>query len=160
MSKKILIDMTKCRDCEDCVVSCSYEFHPNNIGIKDIRELATFRFSCRKCEDAPCIAVCPVEALERNKDGVIDRATNICIGCKSCVSACPFGTIMDDIFNYKKSICDLCEFSNETTNLECINTCPENAISLVDMEENTDENIHKLNDNILVKEYTWDKLRK
>ena len=46
-------------------------FYPllNTNGLKTIRELATFRFTCRKCEDAPCINVCPADALEKDENG-------------------------------------------------------------------------------------------
>ena len=60
----------------------------------------------------------------------------------------------------KKSICDLCDFDDSTKSLKCMETAPQGAITIVDIDENKEDNIHKLNDNILVKEFIWDKLMK
>ena len=159
MPKKILIDLMKCRNCKDCTISCAYPFHDGNNGMKNIREIAAFHITCRKCEDSPCIEVCPAKALEKNENKIIRRASNLCVACKSCVTICPFGTLMNDFFEYCLSVCNYCNFSEETLSLECIDTCPEKAISLTDMEENEKENIFALNDRILIKDYTWEKLK-
>ncbi len=47
---------------------------------------------CRECEDAPCAVVCPVKAIV-SKDGAIQLNEALCIGCKMCGLACPFGVI-------------------------------------------------------------------
>ncbi|MCI0523200.1 MAG: 4Fe-4S binding protein, partial [Bacteroidales bacterium] len=96
---KVLIDMIKLRaamtqDPSLVLPEALCYSSANTNGLKTIRELATFRFTCRRCEDAPCIAVCPADALEKDSDGVIMRHTNLCVSCKSCVTICPFGTMM------------------------------------------------------------------
>lgn len=159
MAKRLLIDLTKCRECRTCEVTCLYDGHPVNIGLKSILEMAAFRFTCRHCEDAPCIAVCPAEALERSAEGIVERALNLCVACKSCVAACPFGTLMNQFFDMKQPVCNLCNFDETTSTLSCIDTCPENAISFTDKEPDHAENIFKLNDKVLVKEYAWDVLK-
>ena len=128
---------------------------PNTNGLKTIRELAIFQFTCRKCEDAPCINVCPAEALEKDMDGLIHRYTNLCISCKSCVTICPFGTMMTDFFDHhiKKDL--YFDLSDEHELSEFIKACPVGAITLVDMDENPEKNIYKLNDRVLVKENIW-----
>jgi Fe-S-cluster-containing dehydrogenase component len=78
----ILIDMIKLRKAmvENSSIALpeAYYYPLLNVnGLKTIRELATFRFTCRKCEDAPCIAVCPADALEKDQDGVVERHTNL-----------------------------------------------------------------------------------
>ena len=100
MAKKLYIDMTKCRECEECVVECVYDHHPVNRGLKSLLETAAFQFTCRRCEDAPCIEVCPADALERNSEGMVERALNLCVACKSCVAICPFGTLMTQFFDF------------------------------------------------------------
>lgn len=47
---------------------------------------------CRHCENAPCAHACPVQAI-RQEDGVVMIDEERCIGCTSCVLACPFGAI-------------------------------------------------------------------
>jgi len=159
MSRKILIDLSICRSCPDCRVECRYSYHPVNNGMKDLLERALFQVTCRKCEDAPCMAACPSEALERNAQGVIERSVMLCIGCKSCVVACPFGTLMTHMFDFKKPVCDVCRLDDAAVSLKCQETCPKGAIRLVDMEENAAENIYRINDRLLVKELTWEKLK-
>ena len=47
---------------------------------------------------------------------------------------------------------------DNTNSLRCMETAPKGAITIVDIDENKEEDIHKLNDKILVKEFIWDKL--
>lgn len=159
MTKKILLDLIKCRSCKECNTGCKYLYHPNNNGMKAIREMAAFSFTCRHCEDAPCIAVCPVEALSKDSGGMISRSVHLCVACKSCVTVCPFGSLMNDFFDTRKSICDYCNFKEETKSLLCIDTCCEKAISFYDGEQDEKENIYALNDRVLVKEYAWENLK-
>ena len=159
MSYKILIDLTKCRQCNDCSVDCSYDYHPMNNGMKSIMEQAAFRFTCRQCEDAPCISVCPVEALEKDRSGILTRSSNLCVACKSCVTICPFGTMMNSFFEVKKSICNYCHLNGGAKLLLCVETCKEQALILTERTENPDENIHRLNDKVLVKEHIWESLK-
>ncbi len=163
MSKKILIDLSKFRFAKDGSYNygeCIYDFHPDNRGMKDIIERAMLRFTCRHCEDAPCIEVCPEEALERDEEGIIHRATNLCVGCQSCVAVCPFGTLMNEIITSKKSICDLVSCLDAGSPLKCMETCPPGAITLTDMEAEPENNIFQLDKHILVKEMRWEDIIK
>jgi Fe-S-cluster-containing dehydrogenase component len=164
MSKKILIDLAKFRDQavkgEYNYGECTYDFHPNNIGMKAIIEQAMMRLTCRRCEEAPCINVCPKEALEKDENNILQRYVNLCIGCQSCVAACPFGTLSNRIITNFKSVCDLCDFDDDSKPLKCMQTAPEGAIVFTEEEENETEHIYKLNDKILVREFLWDDLKK
>lgn len=159
MSKKILVDMMKCRECKDCSTDCVYIHHPGNNGMKAIREMAAFAYTCRHCEDAPCISACPARALEKDSDGIVHRFTLLCVACRSCVSICPFGTLMNDFFAFRNSVCNYCNLDDSTKSLACIDSCCEKAISLTDMGESRKENIYALNDKVMVRELTWDKLK-
>ena len=159
--KKLLIDLARFREGKDGRMNfgeCVYDFHSDNKGIKALIEQAMLKFTCRRCEDAPCILVCPAEALEKDENGTLVRSSNLCIACKSCVVVSPFGTLMNEVFSAHKSVCDLCEFTEETQTLKCIETCPEGALQFVEFDENEKENIFKLNDKVLVKELLWEKL--
>ncbi|MGB9623079.1 MAG: 4Fe-4S dicluster domain-containing protein, partial [Candidatus Bathyarchaeia archaeon] len=46
---------------------------------------------CQHCEDAPCVHVCPTGASYVDKDGLVKINPNLCIGCKYCMTACPYG---------------------------------------------------------------------
>ncbi|MDP2173016.1 MAG: 4Fe-4S dicluster domain-containing protein [Candidatus Cloacimonadaceae bacterium] len=164
MSKKILIDLAKFRETAVNGVynygECTYDFHPNNIGMKDIVEDAMLRLTCRRCEEAPCINVCPAEALEKDEEKILKRATNLCIGCQSCVAACPFGTLSNRIITNLKSICDLCDFGEDSQPLKCMETAPKGAVEFTEEEPSEAKHIHRLNDRILVKEFVWEDLKK
>jgi Fe-S-cluster-containing hydrogenase component 2 len=161
MAQKIIIDMIKLRkamevNCDQHLPEALYYPAPNANGLKTIRELAAFRFTCRKCKDAPCIKVCPAEALEKDEEGIITRYTNLCIACKSCVTICPFGTMMTDFFAHHRNK-DLYYDLNDSTEVrKFMEACPAGTVSLTDNDELPEEHIYKLNDKILIKEYLYD----
>jgi len=127
----------------------------NQNGLKTIRELATFRYTCRKCEDAPCISVCPADALEKDGDGLINRYTNLCVSCKSCVTICPFGTMMTDFFKHHRNRDLFYDLKDENELKEFIAKCPDGTVSLTDNDESPKDNVYQLNDKVLIKEYLY-----
>lgn len=160
MARKILIDLIKLRSVltEDPMLPVPEGFFsnsPDSKGLKSIRELTTFRYTCRKCEDAPCINVCPSDALEKDSEGIINRHTNLCISCKSCVTICPFGTLMTDFFRHHRNK-DLFYDLNDKHQLESfVAACPEGTVILTDADEEPLKNIYRLNDKVLVREYLY-----
>lgn len=160
MPRMLLIDMMKLRSAmvEDTTRSLPDAYFNTSInmnGLKSIRELATFRFTCRKCEDAPCIAVCPADALEKDADGLIDRYTNLCVSCKSCVTICPFGTMMADFFKHHRNRDLFFDLNDEDDVEKFVRSCPEGTVVLTDGDESPERNIYKLNDKVLIKEYLY-----
>ncbi len=101
MQKSLNIDPAKCTGCLQCEMACSYEnygvFNPAKSRIKVFDFHHTGRkvpYTCTQCDEAWCLHACPVEAIK------IDAATgakvvleDVCVGCKVCTIACPFGTI-------------------------------------------------------------------
>lgn len=158
--KRILIDLTKCRECEECQALCEYYYHGNNRGVKYLIQQAIFITTCRKCEDAVCVKVCPQNALEKTRKGIIKKNQNLCISCKSCVIACPFGTLPDFIFDYLASNCDYCQINKESKTLRCIESCPKGAITLTEEEPSEQMHIYKITDKLLVKDYKWEEFIK
>ena len=156
MSKKVLIDLYKLRNLDECKAEAIYKAGPAEKSFKTIRELATFQFTCRKCDNAPCINSCPADALEKDKDGIINRAVNLCIRCKSCITICPFGTMMNDLFEVKTSDYKYMNLSDDSEMEEFASAYPDDIVKVVDIDEDPKENIYKLNDKILVKEYIWE----
>ena len=160
MAQKILIDLEKFRSpqgksCDESPPEGICEPSVGSNGLKSIRELAVFQFTCRKCSDAPCIEVCPADALEKDDQGIISRSTNLCISCKSCVVICPFGTMMTDFFEYHRNKENYYDLSNEKELELWSRYSPEGAVTRVDMEEDPEQHIYKLNEHILVRERMW-----
>ena len=106
--KKLLIDLDICSKCEECGMLCSYIQHPGNNGIMTLREFAHFAVVCRRCDDAPCIAACPWEALELEPTNMLKRHMMRCTSCKNCSRACPFGVIYPETIPFVISRCDHC----------------------------------------------------
>ena len=157
---KILIDMIKLRAvmAENSTLTLPEAyFYPtaNDNGLKTIRELAIFRFTCRKCEDAPCVAACPAEALEKDSEDVITRHTNLCISCKSCVTICPFGTMMTDFFKHHRNKDFFYDLTDTAEINKFISACPPGTVLLTDTRESPAENIYKLNDRVLIKDFIY-----
>ena len=134
----VVADPSKCTGCRACEVACFTSHNANNnvgctvgtINIPVIPRLYLVKddavcmpIQCRHCEDAPCLNTCPVKAISRIDNSVIVDEVK-CIGCKTCLLACPFGAI-DLLIAYK---CDLCKDKDK---LACVNACPNQALKLV-----------------------------
>jgi len=50
-----------------------------------------FPVACQQCETPPCVKTCPVKATWKEPDGIVVIDYNWCIGCRCCVTACPYG---------------------------------------------------------------------
>ena len=134
--------------------ACFYPYLNIN-GLKTIRELAVFQFTCRKCEDAPCINVCPADALEKDDNGLVTRHTNLCVSCKSCVTICPFGTMMTDFFKHHRNKDLFFDLKDEKEMIKFVEACPAGTASITDDDESPEKNIYSLNEKVLIKDYLY-----
>lgn len=157
--KRLFIDLEICKKCKECKVDCSYFYHPANNGITTLRELATFAIVCRQCEQAPCVKACPQEALEKQDNKSLKRYNMRCIGCKSCILACPFGTIYPEIIPYLVSQCNYCLDQIGEKIPKCVNTCPEKAVSYEEVKESKGKNIYFISDKLAVHSVPWEKIK-
>ena len=117
MEKILVVDHEKCTGCRLCEMVCSVKHtgvsNPTRSRIHVIKwpmEGFELPMLCQQCEDAPCVAVCPKDALSR--DSAMDRVVldyDLCIGCKMCVTACPFGGMGIDVAARQVVKCDLCD---------------------------------------------------
>ncbi len=64
---------------------------------------------CRQCDDPPCQKICPMGAISKyDPTGLVSVDYDKCIGCRMCISACPFGAMDYDLVGKKVMKCDLC----------------------------------------------------
>ncbi len=85
---------------------------------------------CQQCEDAACIAACPVSAISRNAvTGAIEIDGEACILCEECVAACPFKAIHLDEPDEKIITCDLC-----SGDPQCEKCCETKAVEFVEKD--------------------------
>ena len=83
---------------------------------------------CRQCDDAPCMEVCPMGAISKDSEtGVVAVDYDRCIGCRMCVSICPFGAMGYDFVGNKVIKCDLCDGDPQ-----CVRFCDAGAIRFED----------------------------
>ncbi len=91
---------------------------------------------CNHCDSAPCTTICPTHALFRRPNGIIDFDNQLCIGCKSCMQACPYDALYIDPNNNTAAKCNFCAHRVEA-NLEpaCVIVCPTQAIIAGDLDD-------------------------
>lgn len=149
----VIANPDKCIGCRTCMIACVvahngeemfYEkheevnFNPKLDVIKT--ETVSAPIQCRHCEDAPCAKVCPNDAI-----GKIDHTIKIniskCVGCKTCMVACPIGAIdLSPISNIDKdklcfrgnmvaNKCDLCIDTEDGP--ACAKVCPTKAFRII-----------------------------
>lgn len=147
MKYGFIIDNRKCIGCHACTTACKSE-HQVPVGVNrtwvkqvekgefpDTRRLFSV-MRCNHCTDAPCVNICPTEALNTRDDGIVDFDKERCIGCKSCMQACPYDALYIDPETHTAAKCNYCAHRVDV-GLEpaCVNVCPEHAIISGDMED-------------------------
>lgn len=159
--KHLLIDLDACSQCDECGMLCSYTQHYYNNGITNLREFAHFAIVCRRCDEAPCVASCPWEALEMQETKMLKRYMMRCTSCKSCSRGCPFGVIYPETIPFVISRCDFCLGRLRGDELPiCLQSCAHGGIKYADLEENKEERIFKASDYLLIKtDYKWDRVK-
>ena len=142
-----VIDHRKCIGCHACTVACKEE---NRVPLGAFRtwvkyvEKGTFPHTrryfsvlrCNHCDEAPCVTICPTVALYRRADGIVDFDNARCIGCKSCMQACPYDALYIDPATSTAAKCNYCAHRIEV-GLEpaCVIVCPEQAIIAGDLDD-------------------------
>lgn len=151
MKYGFIIDNRKCIGCHACTTACKSE-HDVPVGVFRtwVKQVEKGEFPhtrrlfsvmrCNHCTEAPCVEICPVEALYFREDGIVDFDKNRCIGCKSCMQACPYDALYIDPENHTAAKCNYCAHRIDV-GLEpaCVNVCPEHAIISGDMDDPNSE---------------------
>ena len=100
-----------CMGCHACEVACKQE-HGLGVGPRLVRVIerapSFIPIYCHHCAKAPCKDACPIEAITRNERGIVLIDKELCIGCKECMGACPFGAMQFDDDQEIAIKCDLC----------------------------------------------------
>ena len=100
MQRSLLINPAKCTGCLQCEMACSLDnegmFNPSKSRIKVFRfhdEGRYVPYTCTQCAEAWCLKACPTDAISVDaKTGAKVVSDSLCVGCKVCTVACPFGT--------------------------------------------------------------------
>jgi molybdopterin-containing oxidoreductase family iron-sulfur binding subunit len=167
----MVIDLSKCKNARKCIEKCQegHDLAPDQEWIKvqlmkDNEESVPYWFPkpCFHCDNPPCVKVCPVDATYKRQDGIVLVDNERCIGCKFCISACPYSTrifnwedlpqYQDDSTPYSPETgvpgqvgtigkCDFCpDLSREGILPHCVRGCPMGAIYFGDANEDAVSN--------------------
>jgi Fe-S-cluster-containing dehydrogenase component len=157
----LVIDLDICVGCHACAVNCKewnsgghmapltdlqpYGADPTGVWFNRIHSFEAgagaggrtvhFPRSCLHCAEPDCVTVCPTGAsYKRAEDGIVLVNADICIGCKLCSWACPYGAREYDHDDGVMKKCTLCVDKIYNENLEevdrvpaCVATCPVGA---------------------------------
>ncbi len=113
------LDIARCIGCRRCVYGCVHENNQsrdpqiqwirvlrmeNERGIELAQSTAYYEppevpepdafylpVACQQCRNPACVKVCPVKATWQEPDGIVVIDYDWCIGCRCCMSACPYG---------------------------------------------------------------------
>jgi Fe-S-cluster-containing dehydrogenase component/formate-dependent nitrite reductase membrane component NrfD len=151
-----LLESDSCIGCHACTVACKSE-HDVPIGVNRTwvkyvesgsfpetdRHFSVMR--CNQCDDAPCMAICPTSALFRAPNGVVDFNDDDCIGCKSCMNACPYDALYINPETNTAHKCNFCNHRIEVGLLpSCVVVCPTNAIKVADFDNPDDPVVREI----------------
>ncbi|HIF9074497.1 TPA: 4Fe-4S dicluster domain-containing protein [Photobacterium damselae] len=168
MNRFVFADPNLCIGCRTCEVACvishqadstvaglnAVDFSPRLTLVKNAH--VTTPVMCRQCDDAPCAQVCPNNAIVL-EDGFVKVIQSRCIGCKTCVIACPYGAMnvvtkmveetkgsalfKRQVLQSQALKCDLCNHREEGP--ACVQVCPTGAIRIIESETLTEDSKQK-----------------
>ncbi len=138
--KRIVNRTEYCVGCGLCRINCIVEHSRSKHIIKAFRDenprpeeaikvlnrgAQAMAIQCQHCTTPYCISTCISGALQKEADGFVVHHPEKCVGCYSCVLACPFGSIR--IREHEKKIfkCDLCRHRKKPA---CVEGCPNRAL--------------------------------
>jgi len=148
------LEFQNCIDCRACEVACKDE---NGVMLGADKQriwvgvveggttladtfLNFYPSQCNHCEDAPCVTVCPTGASHYADGGIVKVDYDMCIVCKGCMEACPYGARFVDETKHAVDKCTFCDGRiQEFGTTACSATCPTKVRTFGDLEdENSD----------------------
>ena len=159
MNRFIAANPSKCIGCRTCEIACVLA-HNGGRGVETLTPVSfrprlkmtrtrdiSMAVTCHQCEDAPCANACPTGAIVYRQNSVQVEQER-CIGCKSCMMACPFG-VMEVItlpamrpfagvtvavgVKAEAHKCDLCV--DRPGGPACVSVCPTKALEVLDQRD-------------------------
>jgi len=146
----MVLRQDRCIDCEKCMKACVSTNKVPDYGWRTKilkRELPAaldqkwefIPILCNQCNNPPCVRTCPTTATYKDKiNGIVQMNNKKCIGCKSCIMACPYDA---RYYNEKKGAIDKCDFcfdarlSKGITTPACVEACPSDVRIFGDLSD-------------------------
>jgi len=157
--KAFYLDGSACAGCKACAIACkdkndlplgvnwrhviqygggSWNADPTKTDAWSPNQLFVYSLSisCQHCEDPICANVCPTAAITKRDDGIVLIDTDVCIGCRYCEWACPYGA---PAFNEEAKYmtkCDFCaDLQDAGQNPACVDACVMRCLDYGDLDE-------------------------
>lgn len=143
-------DQSRCTGCKACSIACKDKYDlPVGVTWRRVEEYSgggwlvndsdntvtqnifTYYTSvaCNHCDDPICAEVCPSQAMHKGENGIVSVDPSICIGCRYCEMACPYGAPQYDQEKGVMTKCDFCmDRINEGGTPACVASCPSRAL--------------------------------
>ncbi len=139
--KRVYINEDVCIGCHLCEVYCKLEHSKSKDLVKAFntesprpvsrvhiegKKPVSFSVRCHHCPEPQCVYTCLTGALQKDeKSGIISLDEEKCVGCWTCVMACPYGAIRQDKERHHSVKCDLCQGKDTPV---CVANCPNEAL--------------------------------
>jgi len=139
--KMLLVTPELCSGCRLCEAICSFWHYkviqPSRSRVTVVKfedKGLDIPVMCLQCDDPACVAACPTNALYKDEEtGLVKYDPDRCLGCKSCINACPFGGVGWDPETNTVLKCDWCGGDPQ-----CAKICPTGAIKWVRADQADD----------------------
>ncbi|HHW40082.1 MAG TPA: 4Fe-4S dicluster domain-containing protein [Syntrophomonadaceae bacterium] len=143
----ILLDTRFCTGCNTCFYKCVQENRLHDTAAEGhyrtlvlIKDDGLYHRRCMHCKEPSCEAVCPTAALSKTDYGPVLYDAERCIGCKTCVAACPFHVPQWDETRHQVVKCTMCahrlqDVAGGKTIPACVEVCPTGALIFGEYDE-------------------------
>jgi len=148
----MVMDTRRCIGCHSCTAACKVNNElPTDIiynpvttvgptGVFPDLHMSNLPLICMHCENTPCVDACPTGASIRRDDGIVYVDDPKCVGCLSCVMACPYGARVKNHATGAVQKCDFCKDRVVEGKLpHCVKTCHQKARVFGDLDDETSE---------------------
>ena len=151
--KRIYAIESWCLDCKRCEIACKTRHSATRDTVRALTKedpaptarvrvegdlKISLAVNCRHCEHPKCVEGCISGAMRKDPEtGLVTSDPSKCVGCRTCVSMCPFGCVqVVSVAGRDIALkCDLCTDDDRTPGSpSCVAACPHGALRAVESE--------------------------